>query len=109
MSYTRTDGGVRVDPGNEVFPVFTPDVGNQTSVASGAASDRVTLPTGARVYRFHCDQACYINFGDNTVVATSSNMPFDAGVEILGVPEPHTHVAVIQNTLAGTLTVTPMG
>ena len=109
MAFTRMDGGVRVDPGNDLFPVFTPDVDNQVSVASTSSSDRVTLPTVSRVYRFHCDQACFINFGNSSVTATTSDMPFDAGTEILGVPEPHTHVAVIRNSSDGTLTATPMG
>lgn len=95
--------------GGPAFPVFVPDVDNQTSVASGVSSARIALPTGTRVFRIHADQACFINFGDNTVTSAATDMPFDAGVEILGVPEAHTHIAAIQNSSAGTVTITPMG
>lgn len=97
-----------MQPGNQVFPVFVPDIDNQTSVASGLSSASVALPAG-RVFRIHCDQACYINFGTSGVTAASSDMPFDAGVEIMAVAEPNTHIAAIQNTTAGTVTITPMG
>ena len=98
-----------MDPGNLVFPVFAPDVANQTTVASGLSSANQVLPTNTRVFRVHADQACFLNFGTAGVTASNTSMPFDAGVEIIAVPEPYTHIAAIQNSAAGTVTITPMG
>lgn len=109
MAYTRQNGGVRMDPGNSVFPVFSPDIDNQVSVASGVSSASQALPVDTRVFRVHADQACFLNFGGSGVTAASSDMPFDAGVEIMAVPEPNTHIAAIRNTTDGTVTITPMG
>lgn len=109
MTTTRIGGGVRVNAGSDaIFPVFVPSVSGQTSVSFSGTTASVALPTGTRVFRIHADQACYLNFGTSGVTATTSNMPFDAGVEILGVAEGNTHVAAIQNSTGGTLTITPM-
>ena len=111
MANTMQDGGVMVQtpPGVTLFQAFAPDIDNQVTAAFTDSSASATLPTGSRVFRVHSDQACFINFGNGSATAATSDMPFDAGTEIIGVPEPMTHIAAIRNTTSGTLTVTPMG
>mgnify|MGYP005725860619 CR=1 FL=1 len=110
MAYTFQDGGVFVhsSPNSEMFQVFVPDPDNQASISFGVASASAALPTTSRAFRIHADQACFINFGAGSATAATSDMPFDAGTEIIGVAEPNTHIAAIQNTTGGTLTITPM-
>lgn len=111
MANTYQDGGVMVhaQPGSQLFQVYCADPDNQVSAAFTASSASVALPTTSRVFRIHSDQACFINFGTGSATAATSDMPFDAGTEIIGIPEPFTHIAAIQNSTGGTLTVTPMG
>ena len=111
MANTWMDGGtfVHTPPGGTLFQTFSPDVANQASVSFSTASASAAIPTTSRIFRLHADQACFINFGAGAATATSSHLPFDAGTEVIGIPEPYTHIAAIQNTTSGTLTITPMG
>jgi hypothetical protein len=113
MASTFQDGGVMVhaQPGAQLFQVISPsaEASDQVTAAFTVSSASAALPTTARVFRFHADQACFITFGTGSATATTADIPFDAGTEIMGVPEPYTHVAAIRNTTDGTLTVTAMG
>jgi len=112
MANTVQDGGVfnQGIPGSaELMQVFCADVANQTSVSFTDSSSSAALPTTSRVFRIHSDQACFINIGEGSATATTSHMPFDAGTEVIGIPEPNTHIAAIRNSDNGTLTITPMG
>ncbi len=78
-------------------------------------TDRITIPVGAEIIELTATQNCFINFGDNTVtasstIATDESRLFLAGVQVVPVPVdtagvPLTHVAVIQDAVAGTLQV----
>jgi hypothetical protein len=46
---------------------------------------------------------CFINFGDNTVTASDSDMFFEAGTEVLNIPADTTHIAVVRYSLNGGL------
>jgi len=99
MRILETHGGV--------VPVFIPGIADQGSIATSGTSNSVTL-NGAYIVRLHATKDCYVNFGDSTVTASASDMPMDAGTEVFGVPSNTTYIAAIQNSAAGTLTVTPI-
>lgn len=110
MANTFQDGGVMVHqaPGSVLMQVFVPDPDNQASINFGTASASTAIPSTSRVFRLHADQACFINFGTGSATAATSDMPFDAGTEVIGIPEPYNYIAAIQNSTGGTLTITPM-
>lgn len=74
------------------------------------ATARFELPTGATLIEISATEDCYINFGDDTVVASSTvanggSRLFMAGVQIVVVPEdsgvPFTHLAFIRVSTNG--------
>lgn len=72
---------------------------------------RAALPTNAGmtdVVRVACNTDCYIVFGDSTVEADANDSLFTQGVEILAVPRGVTHVAAIQVSTNGVMTLTEM-
>ena len=81
------------------------------SVTTSGASQRLTLPTGASLIEISAQEAAYLNFGDNTVdasavIANGESRLFLAGVQVVPVPldssgDPQTHVAVLQESVAG--------
>ena len=75
----------------------------------GGSSVRLAIPTGATVIRVSASGDCYLEFGDVTVVAASTDMLFPTGVEIFTLDPAWTHVALIQSgTSTGTLSITEM-
>jgi hypothetical protein len=64
-------------------------------IAIGGTSVRVPIPTESQVVRIAATGNCYVAFGDNSIVATSSHMLFPVGVELFTVKPTWTHVAVI--------------
>jgi hypothetical protein len=79
------------------------------SVPIGSTSLRATIPAGSEVVRVATNQKCFIKFGDSTVTATSADMVFPLGVEVLAVPFGVTHIAVIQDgAVFGAMSVTKM-
>ena len=82
---------------------------DRAQLAVGAASARVTLPSGSEVVRVSCDTDCYILFGDNTVTASSSTGHlFTAGVEFFRVVPGDTDIAAIQVSASGVMTISKM-
>jgi hypothetical protein len=86
------------------------------SIAFAASTLRVEIPENAAIVEFTATENCYVNFGDVTVVASSTiasagSRLFLAGVQVIPIPldpstdEPYTHVAAIQHTVAGILQV----
>lgn len=87
---------------------LAPSLTDNQVVTIAVASNRSTA-LNAEIYRIAANIGCYISFGDNTVVATTSDMYFPAGAEVFVKPETATNVAVIRETTDGILTVTAMG
>ena len=86
--------------------------GNRVHGTTGAASARVTLPTGATIVRVTAEALCYVKFGGVSVDAAAdvTSMLFPAGVEVIPVPVDggdvaYTHMAFIQHTDAGIVQV----
>ena len=75
----------------------------------GAASARVALPTGAEVVRVACVNDCYVNFGNSGVTAAGTNMLMLKGAEVFKIPTAATHIAFIQHTTGGAITITAAG
>lgn len=90
------------------YPVQALAPSTTAILTAGATSTRVALPTGAQLVRLAAINDCYVAFGDSNVVASGSNMLFTKGSEIFEVPAGATHVAVIQHTTGGAVTVTMM-
>ena len=83
-------------------------------ITVGADSARVEIPNNAALIELTALESCYINFGDDSVDATSTiasdgSRLFLSGVQVIPVPidpttdEPYTHVAAIQQSTAGIL------
>lgn len=80
--------------------------------AVGGTSAAFALPelSDMREVRIACTQNAYLLFGDNTATATTSALPVFAGIpEVLQVPASATHFAVIQDSAAGNISLTPVG
>lgn len=94
------------------FPIQTLALGNTVvKLTVSGTSARGTLPFGAShedIVRIACNTDCYINFGDSTVEATSTDSLFTAGVEAFKVPQGATHIACIQESAGGVMTITEM-
>lgn len=73
-----------------------------------ATTTRVALPTGTEVVRVAPTQDCYIEFGDGTVTASGASIFMPKGSEIFRVPADATHLAAIQSTAGGQVTLTRM-
>lgn len=109
-----------IDSDENKTPVFPGGIPLQVARWSGqrefkttsGTTQRITLPTGTKLIEITAVNPVYINFGDNTVEATSTiaddgSRLFLAGVQVVQVPldpadnVPYTHVAVIQVSVAG--------
>lgn len=83
------------------------------SAATGAASARTAIPAGAsglapNYIRVAGINVCYVKVGDVTVVATGNDVLIQpADSQILKV-RGCTHIAYIQDTVAGKINVTPL-
>ncbi len=83
------------------------------SLAFAGTSSRLLIPAGAVLIEIVATQDCYINFGDVTVVASSTiatdgSRLYMAGTQVIPVPldaqdprVPFTYIAVIQESVAG--------
>ncbi len=70
-------------------------------VSLSGSSQRLTVPTDARVVRLASSGNCWFLFGDGTVtVSGSTGHLFPAGTEVQNVPPGATHVAIIQEGTA---------
>ena len=94
------------------FPIQTLALGRTTNVISvTGTSARAEIPSGAGaedIIRIACNTDCHIKFGDSTVEATTSDPLFTQGVEAFKVPDTSTHVAAIQVSASGTMTLTEL-
>lgn len=119
MTIERNDSNdTHVFPGQDgnVPLQVTRWTGQRESVTTSGASQRLTLPTGTGLVEITAEQNVYLNFGDNTVVASAviaddASRFFLLGVQVIPVPIdpatelPYTHVAVIQQNIAGVFQV----
>lgn len=88
------------------FPNYTGRLGTAQEITVGAASVALTnaFGTGVRMVRLVATNACRIAFGASpTAVATSAYLP--AGVPEVFTVNPGEKVAVIQESVAGKLSV----
>ena len=94
------------------FPIQTLGLSPTTvKITVGAASGRVALPPGAAhedIVRVAGNRDCYIAFGDSTVEATTNDALFTQGVEAFKVPDTATHIAAIQESASGIMTITEL-
>jgi len=90
---------------------------NRVATAFSAITARLTIPADAVLVEIVASENCFINFGDNTVEATTTiasdgSRLFLAGTQIVPVPldaqdprVPFTHVAVVAEAADGVLQV----
>lgn len=83
-------------------------------------SARATIPNNAALVELASTEHCYINFGDNTVDATTTiandgSRLYLIGVQLIPVPidlatdEPYTHIAAIRLDTSGILQIEECG
>jgi len=90
-------------------PIDVLKYGDTVALTVGAASSRSALPTGVipqSILRLASNTDCYVALGGSTVEATTSDVLFLSGVEYITVAKDQTHIAVIQDSAGGALTVT---
>jgi hypothetical protein len=98
---------LKTDINGRALQSLTPSA-TSVNATIGGTSVRIALPA-ASVIRVSASGDCYLEFGDVTVVAASTDMLFPTGVEIFSLNPSWTHVAVIQvGTSTGVLSVTEM-
>lgn len=111
MAINSDEQDTPVFPGGEPLQVARWS-GQRDSKTTSVSSQRITLPTGAKLIEITAVNPVFINFGDVTVDASSTiaidgSRIFLAGVQVVQVPLdpatglPYTHVAVIQVSAAG--------
>lgn len=97
------------DANSNAIQVLTPDVNNGVVGTTGAASASVALPTATDIIQIVTQQDTWVKFGDSGVVAvaaTAGNMLLLGGERAYRVPAGATHMAFIQDSAAGRLSVT---
>lgn len=92
-----------------LLQAFAPDPAAVTVGSAGATTSNFALPTGAEVVRIACANDLYFKFGTSGVTATGSDSLMLKGAEVFKVPAGATHIAVIQHTTGGAVTVTAAG
>lgn len=99
---------LRRDKNNNAIQAITPNTTSCVNVAISGSSASDALPVGAEVVRLASSGNCYFVFGIGSApTATTSNMLFPTGVEVINVPAGATHFAVIQEGAAtGTFSLT---
>lgn len=98
-----------VDGNGNAIQVMT--LGANAADDIDGTSDRVALPTGAtagNIIRVAVNQDTYINFGTSSVTAAATDVLLPAGVEYMQVPAGSTHIAYLQVSAAGRISVTLM-
>jgi hypothetical protein len=94
------------------FPIQTLALGTDTNtITVTGTSARQPLPSGAGaedIVRLACNTDAFIIFGDVTVVAAPGDALFTAGVESFKVPDGATHIAAIQESSGGIMTITEL-
>lgn len=81
--------------------------GTPAKLTIGASSVNVALPAGVAVVRLAASGTCWIKFGTAGLSATTSDILFPAGAEIMKIPTGATHIACIQDGAAtGSLSIT---
>lgn len=85
----------------------------RVALGFNGTSDFIVIPAGAVLVELTANENCFINFGDDTVVASSTiatdgSRLYLAGVQIVPVPldsqdprVPFTHIAIIRETTDG--------
>jgi hypothetical protein len=99
------------DKSGGVVPVLNLDFAQTTGtvpLTSGGTSARAAIPSdyseGDVVY-VACTNDIYITFGNSSVDATTSDVVFPYGGQPLIIPAGATHVAVLQVSAAGSVSV----
>jgi len=93
------------------YPIQILALSTTATLTVAGTSARAALPAGAShedIVRVASNTDCYIKFGDSTVEATSSDPLFTTGVESFKVPAQATHIAAIQVSAGGVMTITEM-
>lgn len=93
---------------------FLTVVAGGATITTGAASARVAIPVASdgnlpRYIRVAARNECYVRIGISTVNAAATDLliqPADSA--ILNVPNGVTHIAAIQGTAAGVLSIVPL-
>lgn len=83
------------------------------TVASGAASARVAIPTFAggvypKYVRIAASAAAYVKIGDANVTAAVGDFVVQPGDALIVRAHGHTYVAAIQQAAAGTVQISPL-
>lgn len=91
---------------------LAPDPSKTVTVPIGVSSNRVALPSGVGerdIVRVAGNAACFVRFGDSSVIAAGTDALFPVGTEVFRVPPGATHLAVVQDgAVTGILTITEM-
>lgn len=97
------------DVNNAPIQALRPVTSESTKVASGASSAKVALPSGYSIVRLVATENAYINLGDSGVTASSStDMKIVKDTPEIFVVSGNTHIAAIQDSVAGEVIITPM-
>jgi len=109
---TGSDAVVIPQEGKDVPLQITRWSGKREFKTTSGTSQLITIPVGAQVLEITAELDVFINFGDDTPVASSTiaddgSRYFPAGVQVVPIPinastgKEYLKVAVIQKTVAG--------
>lgn len=101
-------GTLPQDIKGQTIQAMAPDGSGIAQITVGAASARVALPGDCEVVRVASTVDCWFRFGDGSVVAAGTDSFFAKGSEIFKIPSGATHIAAIQTSAGGTMSITRM-
>jgi hypothetical protein len=92
-----------IQNGYETVPPI--ETGSVQSLDYTTSTLRTLIDAPIGTIRLHTTSRCYIAFGDDSVDATSSDIMFLGGPEIIGVPDGATYIAILAETQDGTANI----
>lgn len=104
----RYVGDTLHDQHGGLVQVLPPNATRHTRVTVDGTSRSAAIGS-AKVLRVAANVDCFYSFGSSGVTASSADQYFCAGAETIAVPDGATHIALVQNGMAGFATVTGLG
>ena len=94
------------DANGHELQAITPGAAHKITIGASSVRNATAFNTNTKLAMIHSDVPFYYKTGDSSVAATDSDHHLPAGAYVgIGV-DGHTHIAVIQDSGAGTLWIT---
>ena len=96
------------DAHNQSIQTMAPVAADSVAIGATTAPKSSDFTVGVKVVELRPSVACFINFGGSAVVATANDFHLQAGERVTYHIGTNTRLAVIQESVAGTLYITEL-